>query len=87
MIEGTSNYLLQGFNLFSLPVIVSEQSPEKLGSTVDSLREQLQELEAAAKAPISVYAKTQFSMDTKEMRHCEGSDAEEFAIVGIETHM
>ena len=72
-----ASHLVQAGRIFGIPVVVSEQYPEKLGST---------------SAPIdvngaTVYSKTCFSMITPEFPQRVLDEKDAFVVFGIETHV
>ncbi|KIZ03005.1 Isochorismatase domain-containing protein 2 [Monoraphidium neglectum] len=73
---------IRGAGVLGLPVVVTEQYPERLGATVSELKEVLPEA-----AP--VLAKTLFSMVTPAMEDflSQNSAIRQVIICGIETHV
>ena len=76
----SSRALIKGATALSLQVVVTEQNPTKLGSTVHELAPLL----AASRS--SVFAKMRFSMCTPEVL-AELSDAAHVVLCGIEAHV
>lgn len=71
---------LQAGNILDIPLIVTEQNPEKLGKTI-------QELDT--KNAVGVYAKTKFSMFVPEVREylSKSSNIESIVLMGLESHI
>eukprot|EP00933_Yihiella_yeosuensis_P016162 TRINITY_DN13909_c3_g1_i1.p1 TRINITY_DN13909_c3_g1~~TRINITY_DN13909_c3_g1_i1.p1 ORF type:complete len:198 (-),score=37.27 TRINITY_DN13909_c3_g1_i1:108-701(-) len=70
--------LVQGAEIFDIPLLVTEQYPERLGHTVPELD--------VSKA--KVFAKTKFSMCTNEfISELEGTKRKAVVLFGIETHV
>lgn len=79
IIENT-NILLQGANRMNIPVIVTEQYPKGLGSTVDELSEFLKE--------VKIFAKNSFTAYIDEIKESLDSLGKKKVIVtGMETHI
>lgn len=78
----TARRMVRGANVIGLPVLVTEQYPAKLGSTVTELKEVL-----PPAAP--VISKTLFSMITPEVETflAQHSAIKQVLVCGIETHV
>ncbi len=75
--------LVKGFNLYRLPIIVSEQVPDKLGNTVKDIRSMLNDCSAFIK-------KSEFScMDNESFKEKLNSvkQPSKLILCGIETHI
>lgn len=78
VVEAT-NILIQGAKELDIPVLVTEQYPKGLGSTVESLKN----LEGA-----SFFEKTKFSALTQEVNgRIENLARKQVIVMGIETHI
>lgn len=75
-------FFLRGARVLKLPVLVTEQRPEKLGPTLAPLRELLP-------AQAEVYPKTTFSGcgDTKVGDAVAAYDVREWILMGVEAHI
>lgn len=73
---------VEGFKLFDLPIIVSEQYPQGLGRTLLPLRQQLPETQ-------SYWSKTSFScmQDTRLKAHLTQLPVKQWIVMGIEAHV
>jgi len=80
-VEENARKLIRGFQILSLPVLVTEQYPKGLGPTVESLRDLLGELRP--------YEKLHFSCCAVEplMNEIERRDLFQIVLCGIETHV
>ena len=76
-VEKTAALLVQAAKIFKIPVIVSEQYPEKLGHTVGSIDT----------SSCHVYSKTIFSMLAPGFPDNLLVDRDSFVLFGIETHV
>jgi len=75
--------IVQGFKILNLPILITEQSPEKMGQTLLPLREEL---------PVEEYRyipKTTFScMGNDVFRNVvEGMEQTQWILVGMEAHV
>jgi isochorismate hydrolase len=75
-VEKTASMLVQAAKLFEIPVVVSEQYPEKLGQTVACIDT----------SSCSIYAKTKFSMIVPEFP-AKLLQLDSFVLFGIEAHV
>jgi len=73
--------LVRGMQLLGVPIILMEQTPEKLGSTVPEIREILSEMEPIAKKTFSCAGNPEFMSRLKEFK------AGDVILAGIETHV
>ncbi|MBI2995393.1 MAG: isochorismatase family protein [Candidatus Melainabacteria bacterium] len=73
--------LLSGANIYKVPIIVSEQVPEKLGPTIGELKELLKDAKFFSKKSMSCCGKPDFVEDLKKNK------IEKVAICGIEAHV
>jgi len=73
--------LIQGFKALSLPVIVTEQIPEKLGRTIPELTKELDDVRPIAKESFSCWANAAFHdrLESLTRRHV--------VLTGIECHV
>ena len=62
--------LIKGFKLFDLPIIVTEQVPEKLGSTIEPIRSLLSDIDPISKSFFSCAKDAEFMESASE--HKEG---------------
>ena len=74
--------LIKGFQLFALPIILTEQVPEKLGSTVEPIKSLLPDTKPIIKSSFSCAADAGFSLKANYMTDCDG-----VVLAGIETHI
>jgi len=74
--------LIKGFQLFDLPIILTEQVPEKLGSTVEPIKSLLLDTKPIIKSSFSCAADAGFSLKANYMTDCDG-----VVLAGIETHV
>tara|TARA_B100000214_G_scaffold373740_1_gene354735 strand:- start:1138 stop:1671 length:534 start_codon:yes stop_codon:yes gene_type:complete len=74
--------LIKGFKLFNLPIILTEQVPEKLGSTINPVLELLGDVEPIKKSSFSCASDTGFMIRTNSLTSNDG-----VVLAGIETHV
>ena len=74
--------LIKGFKLLDLPIIVTEQVPQKLGHTVSSVRNILIDVEPIPKSSFSCASDHRFNSKCDELSHVDG-----YILAGIETHI
>lgn len=74
--------LIKGFQLFQLPIIVTEQVPEKLGSTIGPIRSLLDEINVINKSSFSCARDSRFMQKVSTLKKIDG-----IILVGIETHV
>ena len=73
--------LIQGAKVFQLPIIVTEQIPEKLGATIPEIAEVLEGIKKIPKATFSCYANTAF------MEAFKKANRRQILLCGIESHI
>ena len=76
-VERMSSLLVQAAKILDVPVVVSEQYPEKLGHTVPSIDT----------SGCHVYSKTKFSMIAPGFPEQYFSERDSFVLFGIEAHV
>ena len=74
--------LIQGFKLFGLPIILTEQAPDKLGPTIEPIRSLLEDVQPITKTSFSCAADPAFMACSSALG---GSDG--VVLAGIETHV
>tara|TARA_Y100001970_G_C13871330_1_gene669157 strand:- start:149 stop:682 length:534 start_codon:yes stop_codon:yes gene_type:complete len=74
--------LIKGFKLFDLPIIVTEQVPEKLGSTIEPIRSLLSDIDPISKSFFSCAKDAEFMESANAIERSDG-----FVLAGIETHV
>ncbi|MDP6170459.1 MAG: hydrolase [Candidatus Marinimicrobia bacterium] len=74
--------LIQGFKLFELPILLTEQVPEKLGPTIEPIRSLLDGVEPIPKTSFSCASDPAFMSRSGTF---DGSDG--VVLAGIETHV
>eukprot|EP01099_Mayorella_cantabrigiensis_P001689 TRINITY_DN1750_c0_g2_i5.p1 TRINITY_DN1750_c0_g2~~TRINITY_DN1750_c0_g2_i5.p1 ORF type:complete len:214 (-),score=41.14 TRINITY_DN1750_c0_g2_i5:455-1096(-) len=90
----SASFLFQVASVVSIPIIITEQVPDKLGSTVSELQETITQIKSKPNGDqlVQVFGKTKFSMLTEEVKHSlQSIDAEgkrkNVVLFGIETHV
>ena len=73
--------LIKGFQLFKLPIIITEQVPDKLGKTIIELSSLLDSFEPIPKSTFSCAGETEF------MRILDRTNAKRIILAGIESHV
>ncbi len=73
--------LVLTFNLFEMPIVVSEQYPKGLGRTVETIRKALGEFEPIEKMAFSVLA------DSAAAKRLKAMKLKSVVVCGIETHV
>jgi len=73
--------LIRGFRAFGLPMMITEQTPDKLGSTIGQISEELGGLKPIAKETFSCWANPSFrdQLESLTRRHV--------VLTGIECHI
>ncbi len=73
--------LIKGFKILNLPVILTEQTPQKLGQTIPQIAAQLDAIKPIAKEAFSCWANVQFreQLEALNRRHV--------VLLGIESHV
>ena len=74
--------LIKGFDLFNLPFLVTEQVPQKLGSTVDPIRKLLKNVKPISKITFSCVE----NLDFREWLN-KNKNIDQILLCGIETHV
>jgi len=72
---------IKGAKIFNLPIIVTEQIPEKLGQTVPALVQELDGIERMSKESFSCWGNSKFR------EKLESLGRRKVIIIGIETHI
>jgi len=73
--------LIKGFNVLNLPVIITEQIPQKLGPTVPQIAAELDGIKPIAKESFSCWEENNFKEQLKALRR------RDVVLLGIETHV
>jgi nicotinamidase-related amidase len=73
--------MIQGFKAFNLPIIVTEQIPQKLGKTLPVISQELDGIEPIAKETFSCWDDRNF---TKQLK---GLSRRHIVLAGIECHV
>ncbi|MEN6639555.1 MAG: hydrolase [Smithella sp.] len=73
--------LIRGFRALNLPMMISEQIPEKLGPTIPQLAQELGEVKPIAKESFSCWAEPAFR------DHLESLTRRHVVLTGIECHV
>ena len=73
--------LIQGFRALNLPIMVTEQMPEKLGPTIPQLLQELGDVKPIAKETFSCWADASFH------DHLESLTRRHVVLTGIECHV
>jgi nicotinamidase-related amidase len=73
--------LIQGIRVFEAPIIVTEQIPEKLGSTIPEVAHYLPDIQYISKASFNCCRNERF------MRELETLNRKQILLSGIETHI
>jgi nicotinamidase-related amidase len=73
--------LVLTFEMFKMPVVVTEQYPEGLGNTVEKIEDQFTVLEVVEKMELAATENGQF------MEKINASGCDTFVVCGIETHV
>ena len=74
--------LIKGFQLFRLPIIITEQVPDKLGLTIEPIRALLPDAEVIKKSSFSCAGDSGFIASTGDLQNVDG-----VVLAGIETHI
>ena len=80
-LEKGYNKLLEAFHILKVPLLVTEQVPEKLGKTLPSLQPHLSEAHLFEKSTFSAYATENIRQKIKQM------DRKHWVLFGIEAHI
>jgi nicotinamidase-related amidase len=73
--------IIKGANVFSLPIIVTEQIPEKLGQTIPAITQALENSETISKDSFSCWGNNHFQERIKAFGR------RDIIILGIESHV
>ena len=73
--------LIKGFQLLKLPVITTEQVPEKLGHTIEEVASLFDKLDPVVKSSFSCLGESEF------LERLEAINADEIVLAGIESHV
>lgn len=73
--------LIKGFKALGLPIIVTEQTPAKLGNTLDLIAAELEGVAPISKESFSCWPNAQFR------EHLESLSRRHVVLTGIETHV
>lgn len=73
--------LIDGMKVFDIPIVVTEQVPEKLGSTIPEIGDQLQDTEKISKATFSCCKNQLFVNRLSALKR------NQIILTGIETHI
>jgi nicotinamidase-related amidase len=73
--------LIEGARLFGMPILVTEQNPEKLGATIPELAALLEGVEPVSKLAFSCLGEPLFLKKLEETR------AKSLVVAGVETHV
>ncbi|MBI1858578.1 MAG: isochorismatase family protein [Candidatus Melainabacteria bacterium] len=74
-------FLIHGFNIYNVPVFVSEQVPEKLGHTVQDIKDVVRDAFLFSKKPMSCCGNVEFLGELKK------KNIKQIAVCGIEAHV
>lgn len=80
-VEANISKLIRACQIFDVPVLVTEQYPKGLGSTIDSLKELLPGNVPVQKLSFSCCGSEEF------MKQLRGFNRNEILVVGMETHV
>ena len=73
--------LIKGFQLFKLPVVITEQVPEKLGNTIEEIASLFDTVEPIVKSSFSCLGESKF------LEKIETINADDIILAGIESHV
>jgi nicotinamidase-related amidase len=74
--------LIKGFQLFKLPILLTEQVPDKLGPTIEPIKSLLGETKPITKSSFSCAGDPGYSWQAGSHTSCDG-----VVLAGIETHV
>ena len=74
--------LIQGFNVFNLPILISEQVPDKLGRTIEPIKSLTSHIKPIIKSSFSCMLEPSFKQRVSVLDSIDG-----FVIAGLETHI
>lgn len=73
--------LIKGFQLLELPIIITEQVPNKLGKTINDVSSLFNQIDAIAKLTFSCAGEPEF------IKRLDQTGADKIILVGIESHV
>jgi nicotinamidase-related amidase len=73
--------LIKGFKALNLPIIVTEQIPQKLGKTLPQIADEIESFHPIAKESFSCWGENNFR------EHLESLSRRHIVLLGIETHV
>jgi len=73
--------LIKGFKVLDLPILVTEQVPEKLGKTLSQIADEIEDFSPIAKASFSCWNENRFR------EKLEASGRRHVVLLGIEAHV
>ena len=76
------NILIQSFNLFNLPILISEQVPDKLGSTIEPIKTLTSNIKPIIKSSFSCMLEPSFKQRISALDPIDG-----FVVCGLEAHI
>ncbi|HIA94297.1 MAG TPA: hydrolase [Candidatus Marinimicrobia bacterium] len=74
--------LIKGFQLFNLPILLTEQVPDKLGPTIEPIKSLLEDTKPIVKSSFSCAGDPGYSWQAGSYSSCDG-----VVLAGIETHV
>ncbi|HIC37242.1 MAG TPA: isochorismatase family protein [Candidatus Marinimicrobia bacterium] len=74
--------LIKGFQLFNLPILLTEQVPDKLGPTIEPIKSLLSDIKPIIKSTFSCAGDPGYSWQAGSHSSCDG-----VVLAGIETHV
>ena len=74
--------LIKGFQLFKLPILLTEQVPEKLGPTIGPIKSLLKDIDPIIKTNFSCAGDPGFTSHSSRLSSCDG-----IVLAGIESHI
>tara|TARA_B100000427_G_C15448132_1_gene568314 strand:+ start:443 stop:976 length:534 start_codon:yes stop_codon:yes gene_type:complete len=74
--------LIKGFQLFDLPIMLTEQVPENLGPTIKEIKSLIPEIQPIIKSSFSCATNPEFSQQAVQYSQSDG-----VVLAGIETHV
>ena len=73
--------MVEGVNLLQIPIIITEQKPDKLGTTIPELQAGIKNVDPIAKESFSCYGSDKFKEILKALNRTQ------IILTGIETHI
>ena len=74
--------LIQGFNIFKLPILISEQVPDKLGLTIEPIKTLAPNIKPIIKSSFSCMLEPSFKQRISALDSIDG-----FVVCGLEAHI